>query len=41
MLDAVHLLVTPAVVVVVLVMAFNWLGNGLNDAFRVKQTANR
>jgi peptide/nickel transport system permease protein len=41
MLDAVHLLVIPAVVVVVLVMAFNWLGNGLNDAFRVKQTANR
>lgn len=41
MLDSVHLLAIPAIVVVVLVMAFNWLGNGLNDAFRVKQTADR
>ncbi len=41
MLDALHLLAIPATVVVVLVMAFNWLGNGLNDAFRVKQSNQR
>jgi ABC-type dipeptide/oligopeptide/nickel transport system permease subunit len=37
MLDSIHLALIPSIVVVIMVMAFNWLGNGLNDAFRVKQ----